>query len=137
MVGRHDLEAFHRDRADTADGVRALRQARGGADLLTVFGLVAGAWVDRVRRRPLLVAADLLRAAVIGSVPLAYSAHILSMALLYAVSLAAWGPIPISALIAGTLASATSTRAVLVVAAAGAIAAVTPVGLWRAGGARD
>jgi predicted MFS family arabinose efflux permease len=56
---------------------------------LTVFGLVAGAWADRVRRRPLLVAADLFRAGVIGSVPLAYSAHHLSMALLYVVALAA------------------------------------------------
>jgi hypothetical protein len=50
---------------------------------------------------------------------------------------AAWGPIPVSALVAGTLASATSTRTVLVVAAAGAIAAVAPIGLWRARGAPD
>jgi len=56
---------------------------------LTVFGLVAGAWADRVRRRPLLVAADILRAAVIASIPLAYSAHMLSMAHLYVVALVA------------------------------------------------
>lgn len=56
---------------------------------LTVFGLLAGAWADRVRRRPLLVAADFLRAAVIASVPLAYSAHLLSMPHLYVVALVA------------------------------------------------
>ena len=50
---------------------------------------------------------------------------------------AAWGPIPLSSLIAGAFASATSTRAVLVVAAAGAMAAIAPVGLWRVRGAPD
>ena len=34
-----------------------------------LFGLAAGAWVDRVRRRPLLIAADLGRAALLGSIP--------------------------------------------------------------------
>lgn len=41
-----------------------------------VAGLVispfAGVWADRLRRRPLLIAADLLRAALLGSIPLAY-----------------------------------------------------------------
>ena len=35
----------------------------GGAAVL-VFGLFAGAWADRLRRRPILIAADLGRAAV-------------------------------------------------------------------------
>ncbi|MEV6105610.1 MFS transporter [Streptomyces sp. NPDC051940] len=35
-----------------------------------LFGLVAGVWVDRLRRRPLMIAADLSRALCIGSVPL-------------------------------------------------------------------
>ena len=39
---------------------------------LTV-GLVAGAWVDRLRRRPILVWADLGRAALLGSIPVAYA----------------------------------------------------------------
>lgn len=56
---------------------------------LTVFGLVAGAWADRVRRRPLLVTADLVRAAVIASVPIAYAFGALSMPVLYAVALVA------------------------------------------------
>lgn len=56
---------------------------------LTVFGLFAGAWADRVRRRPLLVIADLGRGAVIGSIPIAYSVHALSMAHLYVAALLA------------------------------------------------
>ena len=34
-----------------------------------LLGLFAGVWVDRLRRRPLLIAADLGRALLIGSVP--------------------------------------------------------------------
>lgn len=56
---------------------------------LTLFGLVAGAWADRVRRRPLLVTADLARAAVIAPVPIAYAVGALSMPVLYAVALIA------------------------------------------------
>lgn len=56
---------------------------------LTLFGLVAGAWADRVRRRPLLIAADIVRAAAIASVPLAYAARALSMTHLYVVALVA------------------------------------------------
>lgn len=35
------------------------------------FGLIAGVWVDRTRRRPLLVGADLGRALLLGSIPVA------------------------------------------------------------------
>ena len=35
------------------------------------FALFAGVWVDRLRRRPIMIAADLGRALIIGSVPLA------------------------------------------------------------------
>ncbi|HET7467040.1 MAG TPA: MFS transporter [Candidatus Dormibacteraeota bacterium] len=56
---------------------------------LTLFGLFAGAWADRVRRRPLLIAADLVRAAVIASIPIAYASGVLSMAHLYAVAFVA------------------------------------------------
>jgi MFS family permease len=37
-----------------------------------VFGLVAGAWVDRLRRRPVLIWSDLLSALVLATVPLAF-----------------------------------------------------------------
>jgi MFS family permease len=36
-----------------------------------VFGLVAGAWVDRLRRRPIMIVADLGRAVLLGSIPVA------------------------------------------------------------------
>ena len=36
-----------------------------------LVGLVAGAWVDRLRRRPVMIAADLGQAVVLGSVPVA------------------------------------------------------------------
>jgi MFS family permease len=36
-----------------------------------VVGLVAGAWVDRLRRRPVLIWADIGRAVLLGSIPLA------------------------------------------------------------------
>lgn len=42
------------------------------------FGLVAGAVADRLDRQPLMIAADLLSAAVIGSVPLAAAFHTLT-----------------------------------------------------------
>lgn len=51
-----------------------------------LFGLVAGAWVDRVRKRPLLITADLLRAVALASVPLAWAAGHLSIGQLYAVA---------------------------------------------------
>ncbi|HET7028946.1 MAG TPA: MFS transporter [Candidatus Limnocylindrales bacterium] len=36
-----------------------------------LIGLVAGAWVDRLRRRPVMIAADLGRAVILGSIPIA------------------------------------------------------------------
>lgn len=54
-----------------------------------LFGLVAGAWVDRLRRRPILVAADLGRALLIGSVPLAAVLDLLTLAQLIVVAFAA------------------------------------------------
>src|SRR5258708_36664568 len=45
-----------------------------GAGIL-VFGLFAGAWADRLRRRPILIATDLARAVLLGTVPLAAPLH--------------------------------------------------------------
>jgi predicted MFS family arabinose efflux permease len=56
-----------------------------GAGVL-VFGLFAGAWADRLRRRPILIAADLARAALLGTIPLAAALHRLDIAHLYAVA---------------------------------------------------
>src|SRR6266545_6708784 len=38
-----------------------------------LLGLPVGVWVDRLRRKPILVAADIGRFFVLGSVPLAYA----------------------------------------------------------------
>ena len=51
-----------------------------------VFALLAGAWADRVRRRPLLIAADLGRAAILLWIPLAVVAGWLDMLQLYVVA---------------------------------------------------
>ncbi|HEU0026286.1 MAG TPA: MFS transporter [Ktedonobacterales bacterium] len=52
------------------------------------LGLAAGALADRVRRRPLLIAADVGRALALLAVPLAAALGGLSLGLLYAVSVA-------------------------------------------------
>ncbi|MEV0374170.1 MFS transporter [Streptomyces sp. NPDC050636] len=65
--------------------VGLLTAAETAAFLLV--GLPAGAWVDRLRKLPLLIRADLVRAAAMASVPLAAVAGVLSMAQLYAVAL--------------------------------------------------
>jgi predicted MFS family arabinose efflux permease len=51
-----------------------------------VFGPIAGLWVDRHRRRPILIAADLGRAVVLASVPLAAAFGALQMRQLYIVA---------------------------------------------------
>jgi MFS family permease len=51
-----------------------------------VFGLVAGAWVDRLRRRPILIAADLGRALLLGSIPLAAVLGVLGLGQLFVVA---------------------------------------------------
>ena len=43
------------------------------AAAVLLFGLFAGAWADRLRRRPILISADLGRAAVLGTIPLAFA----------------------------------------------------------------
>jgi MFS family permease len=65
----------------------ALLSAAGIAPGL-MLGLVAGVWADRVRRRPLLIAADVGRALVVASVPAAALLGRLHIEQLYAVALA-------------------------------------------------
>ena len=50
-------------------------------------GLVAGAWVDRLRRRPVLVGADIGRALLLGLIPLAAIGGWLSMPLVLVIAL--------------------------------------------------
>ncbi len=51
-----------------------------------VIGLIAGGWVDRRRKRTLLVIADLLRAALVLSLPLAHAFGALRLPHLYVVA---------------------------------------------------
>ncbi|MGH2490780.1 MAG: MFS transporter [Candidatus Limnocylindria bacterium] len=51
-----------------------------------VVGLVAGAWVDRLRRRPILVWTDVIRAALLFWIPVAYAIGALRIEQLYAVA---------------------------------------------------
>jgi MFS family permease len=52
-----------------------------------LVGLPAGAWVDRMRRRNVLIAGDVGRAIVLGTVPVAWWLDVLSMPQLYLVAL--------------------------------------------------
>jgi MFS family permease len=59
-----------------------------GAAAILLFGLFAGAWADRVRRRPILIWTDLGRAAVVGTIPLTAAFGRLTMSHLYVVAAA-------------------------------------------------
>ncbi len=61
--------------------LRGLELAAGLA-----VGLFAGAWVDRLRRRPLMIGADLGRAVLLGSIPLAALGGLLGLPQLIAVA---------------------------------------------------
>lgn len=51
-----------------------------------LFGLAAGVWVDRLRRRPIMIAADIGRALVLASIPLAWAFDVLRIEHLYVVA---------------------------------------------------
>ncbi|MFJ9845994.1 MFS transporter [Kitasatospora sp. NPDC101155] len=75
--------------------VLALHSSAGQVGLLAMLstlaflliGLPAGAWVDRIRKRPVMITADLVRAALLGSVPAAWSLDCLTIQQLYLVVL--------------------------------------------------
>jgi MFS family permease len=50
-----------------------------------LFALPAGVWVDRLRRKPILVVADLIRGGLLASIPLAYALDALTIWQLYVV----------------------------------------------------
>jgi MFS family permease len=60
--------------------------AAAGAAPVLIVGLPAGVWVDRLRRKPILMAADLGRAALLVTVPLAAWAGVLTIWQLYVVA---------------------------------------------------
>ncbi|MGH9305055.1 MAG: MFS transporter, partial [Acidimicrobiales bacterium] len=67
--------------------VGALTAASTAAFLLV--GLPAGAWVDRRRRRQIMIAADIGRMLALGSIPLTYGLGALGLTQLYVVTLVA------------------------------------------------
>ncbi len=70
---------------DASAGQMGLLAAAGTLPSL-VFGLLAGVAIDRLRRRPVMIAADLARALVLVSVPLAWALGLLRIELLFAVA---------------------------------------------------
>ena len=71
---------------DAAPGEVGLLATLGTVAFLLI-GLPAGAWTDRVRRRGVLITADLARAAVLLSVPVAWWLGVLTIGQLYVVVL--------------------------------------------------
>jgi len=54
-----------------------------------VIGLPAGAWVDRLPSRPVMIVCDVISAALYASIPVAYAAHVLTVGQLVGVQLLA------------------------------------------------
>jgi MFS family permease len=67
--------------------ISAIRSAELIAALFV--GLVAGAWVDRLRRRPIMIWADIGRALLLASIPVAFLLGLLGLAQLLIVAFAA------------------------------------------------
>ncbi|HSB90595.1 MAG TPA: MFS transporter [Anaerolineales bacterium] len=65
--------------------------AAAGALPALLVGLAAGVWVDRVRRRPLMMAADLGRSILLLTIPLAAVAGVLRIGWLFVVAFLAGG----------------------------------------------
>src|SRR6185369_8966034 len=53
-----------------------------------LFGFVAGVWIDRLRRRPILIVADIGRAVLLAVLPLAAIFGVLHLPLLYLIAFA-------------------------------------------------
>ncbi|MEV0523204.1 MFS transporter [Streptomyces sp. NPDC050439] len=71
---------------DASAGQVGLLAALGTAAFLLI-GLPAGAWVDRMRQRRVLIAADVVRAALFASIPVAWGLGHLTLGQLYVVVL--------------------------------------------------
>ena len=57
-----------------------------GSLAILLVGFFAGAWVDRLQRRPLLIGTDAIRSLLLLSIPIAYAAGVLRMEQLYLVT---------------------------------------------------
>ncbi|PZS24770.1 MAG: hypothetical protein DLM58_23870 [Pseudonocardiales bacterium] len=86
--GQHDRAAAHRSGVPACAStfqVGALSAAQWVPWLL--IGLPAAVWVDRSRRRRLMLGCDVLRAVLVGSIPVAAAFNRLGMAQLFEVAL--------------------------------------------------
>src|SRR3954464_2462874 len=70
----------------SASAVQMGYLAAAGAVPVLLFGLFAGVWIDRLKRRPILILADLSRAVILSFVPVAALLNILSIWHLYVVA---------------------------------------------------
>jgi MFS family permease len=70
---------------DAGPGQMGLLTAAGSAPVL-LFGLPAGVWVDRMRRKPILVLGDLGRAVLLALIPLLWILDALRIEALYAIA---------------------------------------------------
>ena len=75
---------------DASAGQVGLLRAAEAVPVLLI-SLAAGAWTDRIQRRPLMIAADLSRAAILCGIPLAALCGVLRIELLYMVVFAVGG----------------------------------------------
>lgn len=60
--------------------------AAAGTTPFLLFGLLVGVWVDRLPRRPLLIAADIARSGLLLIIPISWVFDMLSIELLYSVA---------------------------------------------------
>lgn len=51
-----------------------------------LFGLLSGVWADRVRRRPMMIAADILSAVLLFTVPALYFSKLLNLTVMFAIA---------------------------------------------------
>ena len=73
---------------DASAGQMGILTAAGTLPFL-IFGLFAGVWVDRLRRRPIMIVSDVGRALVLLTVPIAWAFDALRIELLYGVAFTA------------------------------------------------
>jgi predicted MFS family arabinose efflux permease len=71
---------------DASPGQMGILSAARTAPFLLI-GLLVGAWLDRVRRRPVLVAADMARAGLLLAIPIAWFLDALRIEVLYGAAL--------------------------------------------------
>ena len=75
-----------RDRRCTPAPSRSGCWLRPGSCPSVLFGLFAGVWVDRLRKRPLMIVADIARFVLLATIPLAYAFDALTIGQLFVVA---------------------------------------------------